>query len=272
MRGTAAIKRTLDILELLASSSGERHLSGITRMLGLPKSSTHRMLLTLEDCGYLQRDDRTGRYYFGFKLFCLASTAIARTDLRIQASAMLYKLMQDTALTVHMAIPTGNHALLIEKIDPPQPKRITTYVGCAMEFHSSALGKALLANFTQPVIAAFQKSPQPRYTDNTITMGAELRQQLAEIRRQGYAVDDEEQMVGYRCIGAPVFDLTGSVIAAISVAGTTDQIHGGNIGAISSQVVRCASQISSRLNVPPGSADLSKAQPPIALKPVSSLT
>jgi DNA-binding IclR family transcriptional regulator len=185
---------------------------------------------------------------------------------------MLYKLMQDTALTVHMAIPTGNHALLIEKIDPPQPKRITTYVGCAMEFHSSALGKALLANFTQPVIAAFQKSPQPRYTDNTITMGAELRQQLAEIRRQGYAVDDEEQMVGYRCIGAPVFDLTGSVIAAISVAGTTDQIHGGNIGAISSQVVRCASQISSRLNVPPGSADLSKAQPPIALKPVSSLT
>jgi DNA-binding IclR family transcriptional regulator len=251
-----AVERTLSILELLSVTRSGLTLPELSRRLGLPKSSTYCLLVTLERRGYLLRNNRTHRYMFGLKLFSLANMALSGIELRENATSFLRPLMQRSCLTVHMAIIENHEAVLIEKVEPPGLFRLATWVGKRLELHCSAVGKCLLAYLPEAeFVRLVRDRGLTRNNENTITSVRKLKQQMAQIRHAGYAIEDEEGEIGCRCVGAPVFDHSGRAIAAISVAGTTAQITSEEFSYFGQLVRQTASDISQALGfIPPATA------------------
>jgi DNA-binding IclR family transcriptional regulator len=253
-----ALHKTISILEMLASSRAGLSLPEIVKKSGFPKSSIHCILVTLQRENYLYRNEATGRYMFGMKLFSLANMALSGLQLREQAAPFLYALMQQTKLTTHMAILEQSEAVLIMKIDAPGVCRLATWIGKRMEVHCTGLGKALIANLPEQRLNDLLKDRGlPRHNENTIASVKRLKDDLAQAVKRGYAIDDEEDEIGLRCIGVPVFDHTDSVSAAISIAGTTSQITGENVNDLAQKVKEGAASISHILGSQAAGAALS---------------
>ena len=247
-----AVDRALHIMELLASSKHGFTLPEVCRRLELPKSSAHGLLLTLERRGYLYRNERTNRFMLGRKLFSLANTALSGLKLREQAAPHLRLLMRKTRLTVHMAILEQGEAVLVEKVDSPGLLRLATWVGKRMDLHATGVGKVLLAYLPDDQIQLLIRDHGlPRYNENTITSLRRLKEEVAWVRKAGYAVENQEGEIGFRCIGAPVFDHAGKVAASISVAGTTAQVTDANFTSLVDMTKRAAAAISRALGSHP---------------------
>jgi DNA-binding IclR family transcriptional regulator len=247
-----AVDRVLSILELLAESKSGLTLPELTRRLALPKSSTHCLLVTLARRGYLHRNERTGRYMFGLKLFGLANMAVAGIELREQARSFLQDLMERTRLTVHMAILEQNEAVLIERIEPPGLLRLATWIGRRMDVHCSGVGKALIAYLSgEELDRLIREHGLPRHNQHTIVSPRRLKEDLAQVRTLGYSVDNEEDELGLSCIGVPLFDHQGAVVGAISVAGTTAQVISENLSQLAAKVKQTAAAISQQLGFHP---------------------
>jgi DNA-binding IclR family transcriptional regulator len=156
--------------------------------------------------------------------------------------------MQETQLTVHLAVLDGAEAMISEKIEALGTGRQTSFVGRRLDVHSTGVGKALVAYSSEEELALIAKFKGfPRHNDNTITSLAALKRELAKVRALGYSVDNEEDEIGDRCIGAPVFDGSGTIVAANNVAGSLAQIPDQRIPDLAISVKRTAAQISSYL-------------------------
>jgi DNA-binding IclR family transcriptional regulator len=243
-----SIERALTVLELLTQSRKGFSISEVSRRLSLPKSSVHLILTTLERRGYLQKNSHSGKYHFGLKLVSLSRTAIESLELREEAKPFLETLMRKTGLTVHMAILERNEAVIIEKIQPLSLIQLATWIGRRMDVNCTGAGKVLIAYMPPD---EFDKQIKfkglAKHNHKTIVSLSKLRQELARIREMGYALDDEEDEIGLRCIGAPVFDNSATVVAAISVSGTTSQISLEQVPILARTVTRTAAAISSQL-------------------------
>jgi DNA-binding IclR family transcriptional regulator len=242
-----ALERGLLILEYLAQSRRGVTLSQLTRKLQLPRSTGHALLLTYQRSGYVQRCEKTGRYCLGLRLQALANLALGGTSLRSQAATLLHKLMQDSGLTVHLAVMEEGEAILIDRVEAPGAPQLATWVGKRMGLHCTALGKALIAELSPDVLdELIRKQGLMRYNENTISSRRALRLTCENVQQLGYAIDDEEEEIGVRCIGAPVRNSAGEVVAAISISGTKTQLE--NIPARAAQVVHVAAALSHQLS------------------------
>lgn len=247
-----SVHRALKIMELLSQSQRGLTLSDISRRLNLPKSSTHVLIKALESSGYLRKSRLTGRFYFGLKLVSLCNMAMENLDLREQARPFLQDLMVRTGLTVHLAILEGAEAVIIEKVEAPGMLRVASWVGKRLDANSSGVGKALLAfSGDEPAGIRITGRPMARNNRNTISSPEHLARELRKIRELGFAFEDEEGEIGFRCIGAPIYDSANCTIAAISIAGTTAQIRNERLTQLSSMVVTTARQISHQLGSSP---------------------
>jgi DNA-binding IclR family transcriptional regulator len=245
-----SIDRALGLLELLAQSRHGLTLSEVSAQMGIPRSSAHTILLSLERREWLRRSGRTRRYLFGPKLFTLANRALGGTSLREAAAPLLKALAQETGLAVHMAILEEGQAVLIEQAAPPR-RRLNTWVGKRMELHCTALGKVLLAWLPEEdARRILNERLLSRHNENTKASPRKLLEEIQETRKRGYAVDDEEAEIGYRCLGAPVFDSDGRVAAAVSVSGTTAQLHFVNAAPIAEQLREAAARIARAIASP----------------------
>jgi DNA-binding IclR family transcriptional regulator len=244
-----SVSRALAILELLAQSKRGLTLSDISRKLALPKSSVHVLVRTLELIGYLKNNPKSRKYHFGLKLISLSNTALENLDMREQARPFVQDLMLKTGLTVHMAILEGAEAVIIEKVEAPGMLRLATWVGRRLDANSSSLGKALLAfaPAESDMSRRLTGRAYARHNRNTITSQDRLARELKKIHELGYAFDDEEGEIGFRCIGAPIYDSAGKVIAAVSVAGTSAQIPKENVSKLACAVKATAQEISANL-------------------------
>lgn len=228
--GTAsvpAVQRALLILDFLAQSRRGATVAQLTRELRLPRSTSYALLLTLERSGYAQRDPWSGRYRLGSRLHGLANVALSGMGLREQSASCLRRLADQTGLTAHLAILVKGEAILIERVTPVDTPgaRIATWAGKRMELHCTALGKILVAHVVESEMEQMVKRQGLlRHNENTIASLAKLKDQCAQIRRIGYSIDDEEEEIGVRCVGAPVKDRREKVVAAVSLSGTTDQL------------------------------------------------
>ncbi len=240
-----AVGRTFAMLELLAHSRKALNVSEISRTLRLPKSSTFRMLIALEDEHCVQKDTHSGRYRFGFRLVNLSRAAVENLQIRELARPFLISLMLSTGLAVHLSVLAHGQAIIIEKIEAPGFGRIGTWPGRAMDINSTAAGKALIAFLSAEELDREVKSRAfVKHNQKTITSLAKLKEHLAGVRELGYSVDDEEDEIGARCVGAPILDATGKVIAAVSVVGTVDQVSREDFRGLGATVKRCAASVS----------------------------
>jgi DNA-binding IclR family transcriptional regulator len=196
----------------------------LSRRLALPKSSVHLILRTFERRGYLQKQPTGGRYRFGLKLMSLGHLALDGVELRDEARPILQRLVLATGLTAHLGILERGEVVIIERVDAATPVRVVSFVGRRMKVHSTAVGKALLAFLppdAQDAQLAHTLEPQ---NERTIASADDLRRDLEQVRRQGYAVNDQEDELGVRAVGAPILSAEGVAVAAISVVGTTGQL------------------------------------------------
>jgi DNA-binding IclR family transcriptional regulator len=220
-----ALDRGLTVLELIAKSKSGLTFSQLARSLDFPASSIHCLLLTFERRGYLYRSEATGRYMCGMKLVRIANTAMEGITLRETASPLLRDLCMRTGLTVHMAIRERNDVMLIAKVSSVGGQHVSTWIGKRIDVHCTSLGKCLIAYLPESEIdEIIREHGLLRHNENTISSAKRLKLDLEKARARGYAIDDQEEEIGMCCIGAPVFDANGDVIAAVSISGTTVQI------------------------------------------------
>jgi DNA-binding IclR family transcriptional regulator len=246
-----SINRALSVLELLAQSKRGFSISGISRSLALPKSSTYLTLATLEERGYLQKNAQTRRYYFGLKLVSLSRRVLEHLDLREEAKPLLHAFMRKTGIIVHLAVLEGNEAVIIDRVEPPGLIAGADWIGRRLDINWTGLGKALVAFLSEERFSQLITGKRfAKHNDNTIVSIKALRRELAKVRELDYAIDDGEDGIGLRCVGAPVFDGSRRVIAAISAAGTTEQIPIDRIRTLAVVVKQAAAEISSHLRIP----------------------
>ena len=236
--------RALAILEILASSKNGLTLPDISRRLQLPKSSAHTILVTLLREGYITRSPRTRRFSLAFKLFALANQALDGLRIREVAVPHLRQLMFATNLTVHLGILERYEAVLIAKIDPPGTSTLSTWIGRRMEVHCTGIGKALVAHlprFEQEHLVHTRVFA--RHNENTIVSPKRFLRELERVRQEGYAIDDEEDEVGIRCLGVPLLGSGGQLLGAISIAGTVADVNNEKSKDLVAKLKRTAAQI-----------------------------
>ena len=249
-----SIERALSVLECLGQSKRGFSISEIGRRLKIPKSSAHLILTTLERRGFLQRNTQTGRFHFGLQLVSLSRSALENLDLREEATPFLHSLMQESALTVHMAVLDRDEAVIIEKVEAPGLVRLASWIGRRLDVNCTGVGKVLIAYLPPEELEYLLRTKDfARHNSRTIISRNALKRELTLVRQSGYALDNEEDEPGVRCVGAPVFDENAAAVAAISVAGTASQIGMDRVPILSRQVMRAAHGISSRMGYVPQS-------------------
>lgn len=217
------LHKVMQILQLFSRESPEWGVTGVSRELGFPKSTTSELMAGLTQEGLLRRTDG-GRYRLGWRLFELNQSLLDTTEFRTSARAVIEDLVETWHETVHLAVLDGVHAVIIEKLQPsPAVKILASRVGARIPAHCSGVGKALLAEqdweeVSTAAAEGFENQTMPAFTARTITTTEELRRDLEEVRERGYAYDLEETSLGLCCVAAPIRDSSGEVIAAISIS------------------------------------------------------
>ena len=217
------IERVSLILDMVGQNPQGMSIRDLSAGLKLPKGTVHRLLSSLSYFGYIRQDPETKCYFLGLKLMVLNAQLADQLDLRKVAEPILRDLAEKTKQTAHMVILDRNEVVYIEKIETQQPAgglKMASRVGSRNPVHSSAVGKVLLSYSPDEVVEIFlQEKGLPRRTANTFTDPALFRGHMKVVKSQGYAIDDEENEQGIRCLGAPIFDGRGRAVAAISVFG-----------------------------------------------------
>ncbi len=244
------MERALDIFELLASSKVGLTLSDLSKSLDVPKSSVHYLLNTLQRRGYVHRNEATKRLLLGLKILTLSNAALSGIELRRHAAPHLRRLMERSGLTVHMAVLEGDEAVLVDKLEPSGAARVATWIGKRMDLHCSAVGKAIMAYLPEEQFDRLARDHGfIRYNENTLVTRRRIVEELDRVRKRGYAIEDEEGEIGYRCVGCPIFDREGRITAAVSVAGTTSQITSEKGALLSDRIKATAAAISQCIGV-----------------------
>ena len=222
-----AVDRAMNLFELLASSRSGLTLSELSRKLNMPKSATHYLIYTLATRGYLQRAS-DGRHSLGLHFADIADIANAnRAELTLGelATPYLRRVSARFDLTATLTILRGAEALIVGRAISANDGAGGAWVGHHIDLHCTAQGKALIASLSDRELRMlFGGRELAQFTPNTIVSLSALKIHLAEVRANGFAVNDEEHEQGVRAVAAPVFDDLGVVVAAVSVRGSPDQI------------------------------------------------
>lgn len=220
-----SLERGLAVLELLGAAESALPLSTIAHHLALPAGTVHRILRTLVAQGYVEQDPRTRWYQLGLKILQLHAATVPAVRLATAARPHLCDLVQQSGERAHLAVYRGGAVVYIDNVDNTESLARYVPIGMQRPAHASALGKALLAHQSAEEIDAFlARHALTRFNALTITEPNAFRRELAAVRQRGVALDQGERRDDVHCIAAPVFDETGQVVAAISVAGTPDRI------------------------------------------------
>jgi DNA-binding IclR family transcriptional regulator len=242
-----SVPRALDVLDHVATSQNGLTLTQLTRVLGFPRSTMYCLLLTLERSGYIQRNAGRGPYLCGPRLLELSGKTLAGSSLRGMAMPSLRSLMQRTRLATHMATLDGDQVRIIAQLAPVE-SRLVTSLGQYMDLHCTALGKAIAAFLPESQVdAIISRRALVAHNERTISSHRRFFEELALTRQRGFAVDDEEDAIGYRCMAAPVLDHSRMPLAAVSVLGTTTQITIESFPALGSDLKHAAERISASL-------------------------
>jgi DNA-binding IclR family transcriptional regulator len=247
-RTAPALDRALTLLELLAQSRNGLTLPEMAAQADLPRSSVHYLLVTLERRGYLHRNERTSRYLFGQQVLTLANAVLPGLGVRQLAGPHLQRLAALTGLTAHLGVLEHNSAMVVAKHEASQSPRLPTWVGRRIHVHSTSLGKALIA-FLPPeqLDELLDAHPLARHNQHTLASPRRLREELARVAERGHAVDNEEEELGLRCIGAPVWQ-SDVVVASVSVTGSIDDVFPQRVEDLARQVKAAAAAISLALS------------------------
>lgn len=243
----SSVSMAIRILKAFEGDDAEIGVTELARRLGIAKSTVHRLVVTLMAEDFLEQNRETGRYRLGLELFRLGSLVRNRMDLSTEARTLLMDLRSETDETVLLGVPAGPEIMYIRVQPSRQAVRINAEIGMRAPYHSTAAGRAILAFQPESRIAALVGAPLSLRTPKTVTDPDKLRKLLANIRRLGYAVEDEENEFGMRAIAAPIRDAQSDVVGAVAIAGPVQRLSLKNLNGFAEPLLVVARAISARL-------------------------
>jgi len=245
MKTVQSIERALDVLLVFTHQEPELGIVEICRRLGLSKGTGHRLVYTLMSRGFLSQNKQNGKYTLGPKAFELGSLAMSQMEIRKVAHPFLEDLTRLTGETTHLVIQESMEVLYLDKVDSPRAIRMSSFIGQRMPLHCTAVGKVLLSELPEEEVRSICRiKGMKQATARTITSVEQLLVELQKVAEQGYALDDEENEVGLRCIAAPVRDYSQKIIAAISVSAPVMRMNGEMVPKVAEMVKETANKIS----------------------------
>jgi len=246
----SSVKKALKILEAFTEDRTELGVTQIAHLLKSHKSSVSRILMTLMAEGFVEKTSLKNKYRLGMKLVELGNRALSRFDLKEYASPHLEALAQKTNEIIHLSILDKHEILYIDKKGADQVLTVATRIGGRNPAHACGMGKVLLSGLSQEeLMKILSTAPLKQFTLTTITEIPKLLKELEKIRRQGFAVDNEESFPGIKCVAAPITDGRGKVIAAMSTTVPTQRMEKERIKELAALVMECARQISDQIKV-----------------------
>jgi DNA-binding IclR family transcriptional regulator len=243
-----ALERALQILGAFSLERPERSLSELSMMTDLAPSTTLRLLSILAQHGYVERSPDTDRFRIGVGMFERGSIYIQTTSVEAESREALVALARDTNQTASVAVLDRGEIVHIAVVQPERAIRYYAPVGQREMAHCTGLGKALLSGLSDAELQeVIEQRGLPSRTDRTITTIAQLRTHLATVRERGYAMDNEESIVGLRCVAAPIRDDRNRVVAAVSASGASAEFTEETLPGIIEAVRATARAISTRM-------------------------
>jgi DNA-binding IclR family transcriptional regulator len=257
-----SVARAFALLEALAARD-EAGLVELARDVSLHPSTAHRLLAALIDCGYANQSPTTGRYRVGRKVQELASGSKAR-DARMRSLVRphLEAIRADVDETTNLVALDGLSAIYLDQVESRHAVRLFAEPGRRVPAHTSGGGKAMLAFQDDELLdRLYASEPFEALTSHTIITAAALREELRDVRRRGYALDNEEYEAGVSCVAAPIFDGSGFACAAISVSAPSARLHHRGLVELGQLLARHAAEASRELGYEERSADRPVAAP-----------
>ena len=212
------LERSLRAIELLARAPDGLSIAELSRQLSAPKSSVFNILATLEQTGYIRPSNGAGRHVLTMKLYRVGSATLARFSLKQVLHPLLSELAAHSGESANLGILDGAEAIYIDSIEGSERVRVAVTAGERLELHCTALGKVLAAFLPPERLALLLKRRRlSARTPHTLKTRSALLAQFEQIRRQGYAFDDQEDHLDICCLAAPIRDDMGGVVAAVSL-------------------------------------------------------
>ncbi|MHA6309810.1 MULTISPECIES: glyoxylate bypass operon transcriptional repressor IclR [Pantoea] len=256
-RGTAAtaapaggqvqsLTRGLTLLELIADSHGSVALTELAQQAGLPNSTTHRLLSTMQQQGFVRQVGDLGLWTIGAHAFVVGSSFLQSRNLLALVHPVLRSLMEASGETVNLAVLdlSDHQAVIIDQVQCTQLMRMSAPIGGKLPMHASGAGKAFLAHLSdEQVTTLLHQKGLHYYTPKTLMSPQSLKENLAQVRKAGFSFDDEEHALGLRCVAAPIYDEHGEAFAALSISGPIARMTDDRITELGALVIREARQV-----------------------------
>ncbi len=239
------------VLEAVGSSEVDLGVRDLARELGIAKSIVQRLLNTLHDRGFVEQEPVSRKYRIGARAFEIGSGFTRSGSLAQIATPELEQLTKHHQLNSYLGILRDNAALYLATLQSSGPIAIQVSPGDRIPLHTTALGKALLFDMPDAEIRALlEASPMERRTPKSKLAVSSLIKEIRQAKMLGFTLSEGENIIGIVSIGAPVYDATGHIVAAISGALPSEAIARGKLDQLSRAVMATAARISQRLGAP----------------------
>ena len=246
--GVQSVDRALHIIETLAEDDEGYRLSDLAVRTGLSTSTAHRLLTTLEKRRFVQFDRTESKWHVGAQSFAVGATFTRRRNFVALAMPYLRKLRDVTRETANLAVVDDASIIVLTRVESREIMRSLTKVGGRVAMVASGVGKAVLATYADDDVSAIiRHHGMLRLTEKSIVRASDLFRELAAVRAQGYAVDDEEARMGLRCVAAVVFNDCGEPQAAISVSGMTSRVTAERVPELGRAVREVAAELTAAI-------------------------
>ena len=250
---STSLRRGIDVLltvALACERGSESNLTEIAAQSGINRSTVSRLLQPMVEARLIDQDAETGSYRLGPQTARLGQIYLENFDVHDVAGPILQRLVEQTNETAHLGVLDGTDVVYVDKHESPLSVRTVARVGSRQPLYSTSMGKVLHAHSSHAVFDAAVQAGLPRRTDTTITEAEALALDLERVRSCGYAIDDEENELEIRCVGSPVFEHRGKVVAAISLSGPSTRMSTERVNALSKAVIAAAAEMSAQLGAP----------------------
>jgi DNA-binding IclR family transcriptional regulator len=242
-----SLLKSIDVLMEFSRSTPTMSVTELSARLGLPKSTTHRILTTLLSRGLVEKLPHE-RYALGKAIVALSQSVWVNVNIRDRAAAVARSLAEETRESVYVGVQDNDEVLYVYAVETSQRLTARTAVGDRAPFHCTAIGKAMMAYFPEAEQAAIlDAAPLIACTPKTITDRGRLIEELELVRARGFAIDDEEHEPATLCIAAPFWEAENKVVGAISISGRNQHLITTQLAERSQLVMQAARAISLRL-------------------------
>ncbi len=240
-----SLSRAFALLGQLGKAEVGQSLAELSGGVGLAPSTAHRLLSSMRHAGFVEYDEQAGLWSVGLQAFAVGNAYLKKRDFIAQARPFMKQLVAETGETSNLGVLDGDHHVFLSQVECSQIMRMVAQLGRPGPVHAAGVGKALLSDLPPASVRDIvQRAGLAQLTEHTLTSPEALAAELDRVRQQGYALDNEEQALGLRCIAANICDEHGDAIAAVSVSGPTVRIAEGRVAELGAVVMETAAKIS----------------------------